>query len=56
MNKRQRRKAEYLAQLYEFPDKKPSRSKRTRGKIRVRILGDHLNQRGRYSAARRSPT
>ncbi len=54
MNKRQRRKAERLARLYEFPGKKRSRSRRSRGLIRTSILGAGLNHRGRYPATHRS--
>lgn len=54
MNKRQRRKREYLDR--HFPGMgmpKPSRSRRARGKIRTAILGAGLNHRGRYPATHR---
>jgi len=51
MNKRQRRQREHLSRLYPIPAKydirKPSRSKRARGKIRAAVLGAGLNHRGR---------
>lgn len=54
MNKRQRRDREHLSRLYPIPAKydvkKPSRSRRARGRIRTSILGAGLNHRGRHPA------
>lgn len=48
MSKRHRRNYEHRIRSYSFGSK-PNRSRRARGKIRVRILGDKLNQRGRFA-------
>lgn len=52
MTRRQRRDREHCDRLYPVPHRiKTNRSRRARGKMRVRILGDKLNRRGRGAYA-----